>query len=252
MATCPHCSNEIDDGARFCGVCGRPITQTAADQRAHQMTGPGAPRTLAAPGYPRGSGGVAHPVAFGAPLGGRALADATAGARRRAPLPDASPRRHRRRHPPGRRRGRADPRSRAAAGEPDRPHAEPPLHRRGQDRGRWIRRRVPRQADRHRARGGAEDPAPPQRQRRDHRRPLPARGRGVLEAARSAHGDDLRLRRDAGRHLVPGDGAAARAQPAPATEGRRAAEAGARVAHHGPGAGVAVARRTPTASSTAT
>ena len=29
MATCPHCSNEIDDGARFCGVCGRPITQTA-------------------------------------------------------------------------------------------------------------------------------------------------------------------------------------------------------------------------------
>jgi len=29
MAHCPHCSNEIDDGARFCGVCGRPITQTA-------------------------------------------------------------------------------------------------------------------------------------------------------------------------------------------------------------------------------
>ena len=32
MATCPHCSNEIDDGARFCGVCGRPITPTAAKQ----------------------------------------------------------------------------------------------------------------------------------------------------------------------------------------------------------------------------
>ena len=30
MATCPHCANEIDDGARFCGVCGRPITPTAA------------------------------------------------------------------------------------------------------------------------------------------------------------------------------------------------------------------------------
>jgi eukaryotic-like serine/threonine-protein kinase len=29
MALCPYCSNEIDDGARFCGVCGRPITQTA-------------------------------------------------------------------------------------------------------------------------------------------------------------------------------------------------------------------------------
>ena len=42
MATCPHCSNEIDDGARFCGVCGRPITPTAADQRAH-MTGARAP-----------------------------------------------------------------------------------------------------------------------------------------------------------------------------------------------------------------
>ena len=43
MATCPHCSNEIDDGARFCGVCGRPITPTAADQRAAQVTGVGGP-----------------------------------------------------------------------------------------------------------------------------------------------------------------------------------------------------------------
>jgi serine/threonine-protein kinase len=36
MATCPHCSNEIDDGARFCGVCGRPITPTAAADAAQR------------------------------------------------------------------------------------------------------------------------------------------------------------------------------------------------------------------------
>jgi serine/threonine-protein kinase len=30
MAACPHCSTQLDDGARFCGVCGKPITPTAA------------------------------------------------------------------------------------------------------------------------------------------------------------------------------------------------------------------------------
>ncbi len=59
--------------------------------------------------------------------------------------------------------------------------------------------------------------------RRDHRRPLPPRGRGLLEAARPAHRHDLRLRRDPRRHPLPGDGAAARAEPAPAAEGRGAA-----------------------------
>ena len=138
---------------------------------------------------------------------------------RRAPRPATlSPRRHRRRHrpaaPPAPIRGPA-----AAAREPDRPHAEPPLHRRGQDRRGRLRRRVPGQADRDRPRGGAEDPPPAQRQRRDHRRALPARGGGVLEAARPAHRHDLRLRRDARRHPVPGDGAAARPQPAPPAKG---------------------------------
>jgi hypothetical protein len=31
MATCPHCAAEIEDGARFCGACGKPITPTAAE-----------------------------------------------------------------------------------------------------------------------------------------------------------------------------------------------------------------------------
>jgi serine/threonine-protein kinase len=34
MATCPHCAAEIDDGARFCGACGKPITPTAAEAAA--------------------------------------------------------------------------------------------------------------------------------------------------------------------------------------------------------------------------
>jgi Protein kinase domain/zinc-ribbon domain len=34
MSRCPHCDEEIEDGARFCGACGRPITVTAISQRA--------------------------------------------------------------------------------------------------------------------------------------------------------------------------------------------------------------------------
>ena len=43
MATCPYCATEMDDGARFCGVCGRPITPTAADQHAAAADRVGAP-----------------------------------------------------------------------------------------------------------------------------------------------------------------------------------------------------------------
>jgi serine/threonine-protein kinase len=34
MARCPHCEEEIEEGARFCGACGRPISPTAISQRA--------------------------------------------------------------------------------------------------------------------------------------------------------------------------------------------------------------------------
>ncbi len=34
MAHCPHCEEEIEEGARFCGACGRPISPTAISQRA--------------------------------------------------------------------------------------------------------------------------------------------------------------------------------------------------------------------------
>ena len=31
---CPHCAAEVEDGARFCGACGRPISATAIIERA--------------------------------------------------------------------------------------------------------------------------------------------------------------------------------------------------------------------------
>jgi len=34
QSRCPHCEVEIEEGARFCGACGRPITATAISQRA--------------------------------------------------------------------------------------------------------------------------------------------------------------------------------------------------------------------------
>jgi hypothetical protein len=49
MAVCPHCSNEIDDGARFCGVCGRPITQTAGASVAARAGGPDSSGSFAPP-----------------------------------------------------------------------------------------------------------------------------------------------------------------------------------------------------------
>ena len=83
MALCPHCSNEIDDGARFCGVCGRPITQTAeaavaargpsaAGRTAADISGsfapapPSAVPTLVAPS-PSASASVPLPTAAPAP-----------------------------------------------------------------------------------------------------------------------------------------------------------------------------------------
>ncbi|MFL5308617.1 MAG: serine/threonine-protein kinase [Polyangia bacterium] len=41
---CPHCAAEVDDGARFCGACGRPISATAIMERggAASVPAPGA------------------------------------------------------------------------------------------------------------------------------------------------------------------------------------------------------------------
>jgi tRNA A-37 threonylcarbamoyl transferase component Bud32 len=49
MAPCPYCGTELDDGARFCGVCGKPITTTAARAPA-RASRPAAAETLARSG----------------------------------------------------------------------------------------------------------------------------------------------------------------------------------------------------------
>ena len=82
MATCPHCSNEIDDGARFCGVCGRPITPTAADQRAAQVTGVGGP----ASGRVSPAAATPHPPIVASPIPSHSAHHSGA-----APLPTRPP-----------------------------------------------------------------------------------------------------------------------------------------------------------------
>ncbi|HVT08596.1 MAG TPA: serine/threonine-protein kinase [Polyangia bacterium] len=42
---CPHCAAEVEEGARFCGACGRPISATAIMERAG---GPSVPSSAAA------------------------------------------------------------------------------------------------------------------------------------------------------------------------------------------------------------
>ena len=51
MSPCPYCGSELDDGARFCGVCGKPITPTAAGAAVKPApTRPAAAQTLARSG----------------------------------------------------------------------------------------------------------------------------------------------------------------------------------------------------------
>ena len=228
---CPHCEVEIEEAARFCGACGRPITATAISQRAAAALpkySPAAATIKVSPQEP-GAPRPADPSRAAGSLSGAAIpfqsvpaaativsstpsiapvTSAPLGSARRRPL-----------RPAGRRRAAGSP----AAGEPDRQDANHRFRRRGQGGRRGLRRGLPGQTDRHRARGGAEDPSSSQRLRRDDRRPLPPRGRGLLEAPRSAHRHHLRLRRDPRRDPLPGDGAPARAEPPPGAEGRGAA-----------------------------
>ncbi len=199
---CPHCAVEIEEGARFCGACGQTDHGDRRRQRAAAATSPearrrpprdhgvaaatsrGHPVRLTARrarvaghrrserGRPRVGGHDDRPVRQGRGRRSAARDGAAAAVARRAPAPVAAL---------GAVRARRRAARGAAAGEPDRPDAQPPLPRRGQDRRRRLRRGLPRQADRDRARGGAQDPPPAQRRRtrRSSRasaaRPRPAR-----------------------------------------------------------------------------
>jgi eukaryotic-like serine/threonine-protein kinase len=65
MPHCPHCAVEIEEGARFCGACGQPITPTATAAKAASMTVPPAasPPTTKAPTTPAASKPFAKPSA---------------------------------------------------------------------------------------------------------------------------------------------------------------------------------------------
>ncbi len=66
---CPHCEVEIEEGARFCGACGRPITATAISQRAASALpkhSPAAATIKVSPPAPASSG-PASPAASSVP-----------------------------------------------------------------------------------------------------------------------------------------------------------------------------------------
>jgi hypothetical protein len=65
MSPCPHCGTDIDEGARFCGVCGKPISPTAGGPvkntssvaSAATQPAPGSARVGSIPGRPNLSAG---------------------------------------------------------------------------------------------------------------------------------------------------------------------------------------------------
>jgi serine/threonine protein kinase len=73
---CPHCEVEIEEGARFCGACGRPITATAIKERVGALKSPASAETIrVAPAPP------APPTQPAGPAPAAALAPARAGVR---------------------------------------------------------------------------------------------------------------------------------------------------------------------------
>ncbi|HEX3905447.1 MAG TPA: serine/threonine-protein kinase [Polyangia bacterium] len=70
MSRCPHCEEEIEEGARFCGACGRPISQTAISQRAAALArkGAAAAETIrVSPAAPGAHSAVSSPASAGGP-----------------------------------------------------------------------------------------------------------------------------------------------------------------------------------------
>jgi hypothetical protein len=62
---CPHCAVEIEESARFCGACGRPITATAISQRAAAALpkhSPAAATIKVSPQEPGAAASVAAPA----------------------------------------------------------------------------------------------------------------------------------------------------------------------------------------------
>jgi hypothetical protein len=75
MVPCPHCGTDIDEGARFCGVCGKPISPTAGGPvkntasvaSAVTQPAPGSAKVGSIPGRPSLAAGGQLPPAVVSP-----------------------------------------------------------------------------------------------------------------------------------------------------------------------------------------
>ncbi len=74
---CPHCEVEIEEGARFCGACGRPITATAISQRAAAAPPKHSPAAATIKVSPQEPGASGASPAFGIPFQAPPAAAAT-------------------------------------------------------------------------------------------------------------------------------------------------------------------------------
>jgi hypothetical protein len=87
MSPCPHCGNAIDEGARFCGVCGKPISPTAGGPVAKVTSAAAAALTQPAPGSAKAGSIPGRPsLAASGPSGASAGASAAAPASMPSPV----------------------------------------------------------------------------------------------------------------------------------------------------------------------